>query len=75
MRTMLRNNLTLKPEFALERRRVLGLANRFAAEHPGLLPTYLAHTVGIDDVQTAFQLAWRPVPGRAKIAITELGSA
>jgi len=70
MRTMLRNNLTLKSGVALDRRRMLELAGKFAAEHPGLLPRYLSHTFGIDDVQAAFELACRPVPGRVKIAIT-----
>jgi L-iditol 2-dehydrogenase len=70
MRTMLRNNLTLKSGVALDRRRMLELAGKFAAEHPGLLPRYLSHTFGVDDVQAAFELACRPVPGRVKIAIT-----
>lgn len=74
MRTMLRNNLTLKSGVTLERRRMLELANKFAAEHPGLLATYLTHTFGIDDVQDAFELACRPVPERVKIAITETDS-
>jgi L-iditol 2-dehydrogenase len=70
MRTMLRNNLTLKSGVALDRRRMLELAGKFAAGHPGLLPSYLSHTFGIDDVQAAFELACRPVAGRVKIAIT-----
>ncbi|HXO12492.1 MAG TPA: alcohol dehydrogenase, partial [Mycobacterium sp.] len=52
----------------------LELANRFAAEHPGLLAKYQTHSFGIDDVQAAFELASRPVPGRGKIAITESGA-
>jgi L-iditol 2-dehydrogenase len=75
MRTMLRNNLTLKSGVTLDRRRMLDLAGKFAAEHPGLLATYLTHTFGIDDVQAAFELACRPEPGRVKIAITESGAA
>jgi len=74
MRTMLRNNLTLKSGVTLQRRRVLELANKFAADHPKLLATYLTHTFGIGDVQAAFELACRPVPGRVKIAITESGT-
>ncbi len=69
MRLMLRNNLTLKSGVTLDRRRVLGLAAKFADEHPELLRTYLTHTFGIDDVQGAFDLACRPVPERIKIAI------
>lgn len=69
MRTMLRNNLTLKSGVTMERRRVLYKAGTFAAEHPGLLDRYLTHTFGIDEVQAAFELASRPVPGRIKIAI------
>ncbi|OAN39668.1 zinc-binding dehydrogenase [Mycolicibacterium iranicum] len=69
MRTMLRNNLTLKSGVTMERRRVLYKADTFAAEHPGLLDRYLTHTFGIDEVQAAFELASRPVPGRIKIAI------
>ncbi|MEZ0365574.1 zinc-binding dehydrogenase [Mycobacterium sp. pUA109] len=69
MRTMLRNNLTLKSGVTLERRRVLDLAARFAAQHPGLLGAYLTHTFGIDDVPAAFELACRPAPDRVKIAI------
>jgi L-iditol 2-dehydrogenase len=75
MRTMLRRNLTLKSGIALDRRRVLERANTFAAEHPGLLARYLTHTFGTDDIQGAFELASRPVPGRVKIAITESGTA
>jgi L-iditol 2-dehydrogenase len=74
MRTMLRNNLTLKSGVALDRRRMLDQAGTFAAEHPGLLARYLTHTFGIDDVQSAFELAGRPDPGRVKIAITESGA-
>jgi L-iditol 2-dehydrogenase len=74
MRTMLRNNLTLKSGVTLDRRRMLDLANKFAAEHPMLLARYLTHTFSIHDVQAAFELACRPVPGRVKIAITESGA-
>jgi threonine dehydrogenase-like Zn-dependent dehydrogenase len=74
MRTMLRHNLTLKSGVALDRPRVLELANKFATEHPGLLAKYLTHTFGIDDVQAAFELAARPVPDRGKIAITDSGA-
>jgi L-iditol 2-dehydrogenase len=71
MRTMLRNNLTLKSGVTLDRRRVLEAAGKFAAEHPALLGTYLTHTFGVDDVQAAFELACRPVPERVKIAIAD----
>ncbi|BBZ11187.1 zinc-binding dehydrogenase [Mycobacterium branderi] len=71
MRTMLRNNLTLKSGVTLERRRMLDLAAKFAAEHPELLGAYLTYTFGIDDVQPAFELACRPEPRRVKIAITD----
>lgn len=70
MRTMLRNNLTLKSGVTLDRQRVLRRADEFAREHPDLLPSYVTHTFGSDDVQAAFELACRPVPGRVKIAIT-----
>jgi L-iditol 2-dehydrogenase len=73
MRTMLSSDLTLKSRVTLERRRALVLANKFAAEHPRLLPTYLTHTFGIDNVQAVFELACRPVPGWVRIAITESG--
>lgn len=73
MRTMLRKNLTLKSGVTLDRRRVLQRADTFAAEHPDLLPAYLTHTFGVDDVQAAFELAGRPEPARVKIAITESG--
>jgi threonine dehydrogenase-like Zn-dependent dehydrogenase len=69
MRAMLRNNLTLKSGVTLDRRRVLELAGKFAAEHPDLLGTYLTHTFDVDQVQEAFDLACRPVPERVKIAI------
>lgn len=69
MRTMLRNNLTLRSGVTLERRRVLRKAGEFVRAHTGLLDRYVTHTFGIDQVQAAFDLACRPVPGRAKIAI------
>jgi threonine dehydrogenase-like Zn-dependent dehydrogenase len=69
MRTMLRNNLTLKSGVTLDRRRVLDRADTFAREHPGLMQAYLTHTFDADEVQAAFELACRPVPGRIKIAI------
>ena len=47
-----------------------GAAGEFAREHPDLLPNYVTHTFGVDDVQAAFELACRPVPERVKIAIT-----
>ncbi len=69
MRTMLRNNLTLKSGVTLDRRRVLEAADAFAREHPDLLGMYVTHTFGVDDVQEAFEFACRPTPGRVKIAI------
>src|SRR6202020_1629541 len=48
MRLMLRNNLTLKSGVTLDRRRMLELAAKFAAEHPELLRGYLTHTFGVD---------------------------
>ena len=70
MRTMLRNNLTLKSGITMDRRRVLAGADDFARAHPDLLPRYITHTFGADDVQAAFELACRPVPERVKIVIT-----
>ncbi len=69
MRTMLRNNLTLRSGVTLERRRVLRQAAEFAIAHPGLLADYVTHTFGTDEVQAAFELAARPHPARVKIAI------
>lgn len=69
MRTMLRNNLTLKSGVTLDRRRVLRRADEFAREHPDLLGNYLTHTFRVDEVQAAFELACRPTPDRVKIAI------
>jgi threonine dehydrogenase-like Zn-dependent dehydrogenase len=71
IRTMLRNNLTLKSGVTLERRRVLKRADAFARDHPDLLHNYLTHTYGINEVQSAFEVACRPTPGRVKIAIVE----
>jgi threonine dehydrogenase-like Zn-dependent dehydrogenase len=71
IRTMLRNNLTLKSGVTLDRRRVLAKAAAFCRDHPDLLPAYLTHTFGADEVQAAFELACRPTPGRVKIAIVE----
>ncbi len=71
MRSMLRNHLTLKSGVTLDRRRVLELAGKFAADQPELLSSYLTHTFGVDDVQSAFELACRPSPERIKIAIAE----
>ena len=71
MRTMLRNNLTLKSGVTLDRRRVLHRADEFCREHPDLLDIYVTHTFGIDEVQAAFELACRPTPGRVKIAIAQ----
>jgi L-iditol 2-dehydrogenase len=71
MRSMLRNNLTLKSGVTLDRRRVLELAGKFAAEHPDLLGRYLTHTFAVNDTQAAFNLACRPVPERIKIAIAQ----
>ncbi|PRC56384.1 alcohol dehydrogenase, partial [Mycobacterium sp. ITM-2017-0098] len=51
MRTMLRNNLTLKAGVTMDRARVLAKADAFASAHPGLLDRYLTHTFGIDEVQ------------------------
>jgi threonine dehydrogenase-like Zn-dependent dehydrogenase len=71
MRTMLRNNLTLKSGVTLDRRRVLEAADAFARQHPDLLTNYLTHTFQVDEVQAAFELACRPTPERIKIAIVE----
>ena len=69
MRSMLRNNLTLKSGVTMDRRRVLADADAFAREHPDLLGRYITHTFGINAVQEAFEFACRPTPGRVKIAI------
>ena len=71
MRTMLRNNLTLKSGVTRDRRRVLAAAGDFAHEHPDLLSNYLTHTFAVQEVQAAFELACRPTPERVKIAIVE----
>jgi L-iditol 2-dehydrogenase len=71
MRAMLRKNLTLRSGVTLDRRRVLDAANEFAKDHPELLATYVTHTFGVDEVQSAFDLACRPDPQRVKIAIAE----
>ncbi|MFV1361923.1 zinc-binding dehydrogenase [Mycolicibacterium elephantis] len=71
MRTMLRNNLTLKSGVTLDRRRMLSAADEFARQHPDLLPAYVTHKFGVDEVQAAFELACRPAPERVKIAIVE----
>ncbi|HEX5145156.1 MAG TPA: zinc-binding dehydrogenase [Mycobacterium sp.] len=71
MRHMLRGNLTLKSGVTADRARVLAEADEFARAHPDLLPNYITHTFGVDDVQAAFELACRPVPERVKIAIVE----
>jgi len=70
MRTLLRNNLTLKSGVTLDRRRVLAAADDFARRHPDLLPKYLTHTFPAEQCQQAFELASRPDPARVKIAIT-----
>jgi L-iditol 2-dehydrogenase len=70
MRTLLRNNLTLKSGVTLDRRRVLAEASKFAHEHPDLLSRYLTHTFTAEQAQEAFELASRPNPARVKIAIT-----
>jgi L-iditol 2-dehydrogenase len=69
IRTMLRNNLTLKSGVTLDRHRMLRRADAFAREHPELLTTYLTHTFKVGEVQEAFELACRPAPERIKIAI------
>ncbi len=69
MRTMLRGNLTLKAGVTADRVRVLHAADEFARAHPDLLPAYITHTFGIDDVQGAFEFACRPVRERVKIVI------
>jgi L-iditol 2-dehydrogenase len=71
IRTMLRNNLTLKSGVTLDRQRVLRCADEYARAHPELLPNYLTHAFGIDHVQDAFELACQPTPERVKIAIVE----
>jgi L-iditol 2-dehydrogenase len=69
MRTMLRNNLTLKSGVTLDRRRMLCAADEFARNHPELLPAYVTHTFGVGEIQAAFELAGLPTPARIKIAI------
>jgi L-iditol 2-dehydrogenase len=71
LRTMLRNNLTLKSGVTLDRRRVLKAADEYAREHPDLLSNYLTHTFGVKEVHAAFELACMPTPERVKIAIIE----
>jgi L-iditol 2-dehydrogenase len=71
MRTMLRNNLTLKSGVTLDRRRMLCTANEFVREHHELLTAYVTHTFGVNEVQAAFELACRPTPERIKIAIVK----
>ncbi|MEB3033028.1 zinc-binding dehydrogenase [[Mycobacterium] nativiensis] len=69
MRTMLRNNLTLISGITKDRRRMLELAGKFAAEYPDLLGNYVTHVFGPGEAQAAFELATRPVPERVKIAV------
>jgi L-iditol 2-dehydrogenase len=69
MRTMLRNNLTLKSGVTQDRRRMLADADSYARAHPDLLPTYVTHTFAVADVAAAFELACRPSSDRIKIAL------
>ena len=71
MRTVLRNNLTLKSGVTLDRRRVLGRADEFARQHPELLERYITHALNVHDAQSAFDLACRPTPERIKIALVD----
>ncbi|MGW0158219.1 zinc-binding dehydrogenase [Mycobacterium sp. NPDC003323] len=70
IRTMLRNNLTLKSGVTHDRRRMLAAADEFTRRHPDLPARYLTHTFPVHDAPAAFELACRPDPGRVKIAIT-----
>ena len=71
MRTMLRNNLTLKSGVTLDRRRMLSRRQRIRARAsrpaPGLCHPHLRRR----RVQAAFELACRPTPERIKIAIVQ----
>ena len=75
IRTMLRNNLTLKSGVTLDRRRVLDKADAFAREHPDLLhalsDAHVRHRRGAVGVRGG-------VPsdaGRVKIAIVRMTTA
>ena len=69
IRTMLRNNLTLKSGVTQDRRRMLAAADGYARRHPDLLPAYVSHTFAPEDAQAAFELACRPDPTRVKVVI------
>ena len=61
IRTMLRNNLTLKSGVTLDRRRVLR-ARHVRREHPDLLPAYLTHTFGVETCRRPSSWPVRPAP-------------
>jgi threonine dehydrogenase-like Zn-dependent dehydrogenase len=69
MEKMVRKHLTLIAGSTLERRRVLAAADAYVAEHPELVPAFVTHEYGIDDVADAYAAAFTPAGGRLKVVI------
>jgi L-iditol 2-dehydrogenase len=44
-------------------------AQGYADRYPGMMESHVTHVLPIEQVQTAYELAARPAPGRIKVVL------
>jgi threonine dehydrogenase-like Zn-dependent dehydrogenase len=75
MEAMIRKHLTLTSGGTLDRRRVLADADVFLRRHPELVDVLITHRFRVDQVQQAYDLAFRSPGDRLKVVVSmERGS-
>ena len=69
MERLVRKHLTLQAGGTLERPRMLALAAEYLTDFPELVEATVTHVYALSDVQSAYDSALRPAPGRLKVCI------
>ena len=70
MQRMVRKHLTLMAGGTLDRVRMLAEAGAYLSEHRALVDAAVTHVFDVSDVQSAYDCALRPAPGRLKVSIS-----
>ncbi|GAB6899461.1 zinc-dependent alcohol dehydrogenase [Kineosporia succinea] len=69
LRQLQRKNLTLYTGLTRDRRRMLGEAGRYLAEHPGLETGYVTDVIHVVEIEAAFRRALDPAPAQGKVVV------
>ncbi len=69
LRQLQRKNLTLRSGVTLQRRRMLGEADAYLAEHPDLETGYVTDVLHAVEIEAAYRRALNPTPEQGKVVV------